>query len=141
VVSRIASVTHSNPGSSQRQRAVLKLAVDENFDNRILRGLLRHLPNLDILRIQDTEIFGADDPVVLEWCSFEGRVLLSQDYKTIPKYAYERVVAGRTFAGLIMVPKNLAFAQCIEEIRILLETLEPAEWLNHIEYLPIVRGS
>jgi hypothetical protein len=33
---------------------VIKLVSDENFDSDILRGLLRRLPKLDVLRVQDT---------------------------------------------------------------------------------------
>ena len=40
----------------------MKFLADENFDNRIVRGLLRRQPDLDILRVQDLEIAGADDP-------------------------------------------------------------------------------
>jgi len=32
---------------------MLRFAVDEDFDNRIIRGLLRLLPTLDIVRVQD----------------------------------------------------------------------------------------
>ena len=32
---------------------MLRLATDEDFNNRILRGLLRRKPNLDIVRVQD----------------------------------------------------------------------------------------
>jgi hypothetical protein len=31
---------------------MLKLAVDENFNGRILRGLRRALPDIDVVRIQ-----------------------------------------------------------------------------------------
>jgi hypothetical protein len=32
---------------------VLGFAADENFNNNIIRGLLRRKPDLDILRVQD----------------------------------------------------------------------------------------
>ena len=31
----------------------MKFAVDEDFNNRILRGVLRRQPRLDIVRVQD----------------------------------------------------------------------------------------
>jgi hypothetical protein len=43
----------------------MKFLADENFDNRIVRGLLRRRPDLDIIRVQDLEIAGADDPTGL----------------------------------------------------------------------------
>jgi hypothetical protein len=35
---------------------MLKLLADENFDNTILRRLLRRQPNIDIIRVQDVDI-------------------------------------------------------------------------------------
>ncbi len=45
---------------------MLKLASDENLNNNIVRGLLRRKSHLDIVRIQDAGLTGADDPTVLE---------------------------------------------------------------------------
>lgn len=44
----------------------MRLLADENFHNDILRGLLRVDPTIDYVRVQDTEIYQAPDPVVLE---------------------------------------------------------------------------
>jgi len=41
-------------------------AADENFNNDIVRGLLRRKPDLNIVRVQDAGLSGADDPTVLE---------------------------------------------------------------------------
>jgi hypothetical protein len=41
---------------------MLMLAVDENFNNNIImRGLLRRNPDLNIVRIQDVGLSGADE--------------------------------------------------------------------------------
>ena len=48
---------------------MLLLASDENFNNDIVRGLLRRNPGLDIARIQDVGLSGADDPTILEWAA------------------------------------------------------------------------
>jgi len=45
----------------------IKLLIDEDFDNDILRGVLRRRPKLDIVRVQDVGLSGADDPAVLDW--------------------------------------------------------------------------
>jgi hypothetical protein len=44
---------------------MLRLAVDENFDYAIVRGLLHRQPDLDIVSVQDAGLRGADDPSVL----------------------------------------------------------------------------
>ena len=55
---------------------MLRFVTDENFNNRILRALLREDPDFDVVRVQDTEVYQADDPIVLEWAAQNGRVLL-----------------------------------------------------------------
>ena len=42
-------------------------AADENFNNDIVRGLLRREKHLDRVRIQDAGLSGATDPELLEW--------------------------------------------------------------------------
>jgi len=52
----------------------VKFLTDEDFDNRILRGLLRRLPDLDIVRVQDTEVANKADPDVLEWADYVNQI-------------------------------------------------------------------
>lgn len=52
---------------------MLRFAADENFNNHIVRGLWRRESRLDIIRIQDVGLSGADDPTVLEWAAHEDR--------------------------------------------------------------------
>jgi predicted nuclease of predicted toxin-antitoxin system len=73
---------------------LLRLAADENLNYDIVRGVLRHDPQIDVVRVQDAGMSGADDPAVLEWAAREGRVLLTHDVATMTRYAYERVRAG-----------------------------------------------
>ena len=51
---------------------VLFLA-DENFNNQIVRGVLRQRPNIDIVHVQDVILSGADDPSVLAWAAQDCR--------------------------------------------------------------------
>ena len=79
---------------------MLQLVADENFSNNIVRGLLRRKVDLDIVRIQDVGLAGADEPTVLAWAAQEDRVLLTHDVSTITNYAYERIEAGQVMPGV-----------------------------------------
>lgn len=79
----------------------MRLLTDENFNGAILRGLIRRLPNLDIVRIQDVGLMYADDPTILEWAANENRLLLTHDVATITMYAYGRVNRGLPMPGVI----------------------------------------
>ncbi|HFD38787.1 MAG TPA: hypothetical protein ENJ31_02895 [Anaerolineae bacterium] len=116
---------------------MLPLAADENFNNDILRGLLRRRPDLDIVRIQDVGLSGADDPTVLDWAAREGRVLLTHDVSTITRYAYERVRAGLPMPGVFEVSRTLSIGRVIEDILLLAEYSLEGEWEGQVRYLPL----
>jgi hypothetical protein len=116
---------------------MLRLAADENFNNDIVRGLLRREPGLDIVRIQDVGLSGADDPTVLEWAAQEGRVLLTHDVTTITRYAYERVRAGQSMPGVFEVSRAVPVGRAIEDILLLAEYSLDGEWEGQVRYLPL----
>jgi predicted nuclease of predicted toxin-antitoxin system len=55
----------------------MHLLTDEDFNGSILRGLLRRLDRLDIVRVQDVGLLHTDDPTILEWAANEQRILLT----------------------------------------------------------------
>jgi hypothetical protein len=115
----------------------MRFATDENFNNDILRGLQRRSPDIDFVRIQDTDIAGADDPLVLEWAANENRILLTHDARTMPKYAYERMAAGLSVPGVFVVNDQTSVGQMIEEILTLNEASDAREWDNRVVFLPL----
>lgn len=116
---------------------MLRLAADENFNNAIVRGLVRRNPTLDLVRIQDVGLSGADDPTVLAWAASEGRVLLTHDVATITHYAYERVAAGLEMPGVFEVGRNVSLAQAIEDLLLIAECSVQGEWEGQVRYLPL----
>jgi predicted nuclease of predicted toxin-antitoxin system len=116
---------------------MLLLVADENFNNGILRGLMRRDPSLDIVRIQDIGFTHAPDPVVLEWAAQENRVLLTHDRNTITKFAYERVAAGKPMPGVIEVDRSVPMSVAIDDILLLAVLSDNGEWEGQIIYLPL----
>lgn len=116
---------------------MLKFAADENFNGKIVRGLLRRNPDLDIVRVQDTEIYQAADAVVLEWTAVEGRILLTHDIRTISRHALERINAGLPMPGVFQAEQSASVGQLIEDILLLAECSLEDEWEGQIQYLPL----
>jgi predicted nuclease of predicted toxin-antitoxin system len=73
---------------------MLRLAADENFNADIVRGLRRRFPDIDLVRVQDAGLSGADDQAVLAWAARERRILLTHDVTTLVAQAFGRVDAG-----------------------------------------------
>lgn len=116
---------------------MIKLLADENLDNTIIRGLLRRNPNIDIVRVQDIDLSGADDPIVLEWAAIQGRVLLTHDVATITRYAYERLANNLTMPGVIEIHVDSSIGRVIEDLFIILECGAPEDLDGQIYYLPL----
>ena len=116
---------------------MIRFAADENFNNDIIRGLLRRNPSIDIVRLQEAGLSGSSDPEVLEWAAGEGRVLLTHDVATMPVHAYNRVRSSLPMAGVVEVAPSLSVGQVIEDIALLAEFSLDGEWENRILYLPL----
>ena len=116
---------------------MLILIADENFNNDIVRGMLRRKPDLDIVRVQDVGLANEDDRVILEWAAKEDRVLVTHDVTTITNFAYERVRAGKPMPGVIEVDDDLPIGQAINDILLVVECSERGEWEGQIIYIPL----
>ena len=116
---------------------MVRLAFDENFNNDVLRGLLRRNPALEVVRVQDAGLRSADDPAVLAWSAAEGCVLASHDVATLTAYAYARVKAGQPMPGLIEAGPGVPIATAIEDLLLIAECGEPGEFEGQVLYLPL----
>ena len=116
---------------------MILFAADENFNNDIIRGLLRRNPSIDIVRLQEAGLSGSSDPEVLEWAASEGRVLLTHDVATMPIHAYNRVRSSSPMAGVVEVAPSLPVGQVIQDLTLIAEFSLDGEWENRVLYLPL----
>lgn len=116
---------------------MIRLLADENFNGRILRGLRRERPDADLLRVQDTPVYQADDPQVLEWAAQENRLLLTHDIETMVGFANDRIAAGLPMSGVIAARDRLPMGQVIEDLLLILDASEMSDWDNKVTFLPL----
>ena len=114
-----------------------RFLADENFNNDILRGVRRRNPTVDIARVQDVGLSGADDPAVLEWAAAHGRVLLTHDVATMTRYAFDRTTAGLPMPGVFAVGRSVPLGVAIDEILLVAECSDDGEWEGQVRYLPL----
>ncbi len=115
----------------------MRFLADENFDNRILKGLRHNLSDFDVLRVQDTEIYQAPDPVVLEWAAKEERILLTRDAETMIGFAYDRVKAGLPMPGITEVSDKLPIGKAIDELMLMIGAGIPADFDQQVRFIPL----
>lgn len=115
---------------------MIRLLADEDFNNDLVRGLLRRVPKTDLVRVQDLGLRGAADDLVLERAASEGRVIVTH-VATLVARAYERVRAGVAMPGVIAVSQKLPASQVIEDLQLVVECSAPEDWSARVTYLPL----
>jgi len=116
---------------------MLRLASDEDFNGRIVRGLRLRQPDLDIVRVQEAGLSGAPDPGVLEWAAIENRLMLTHDASTMTKYAYQRAANNQPMPGIIEAGQDVPIGRAIEDILILANCSFDGEWEGQVIHLPL----
>jgi len=116
---------------------MISFLADEDFDGRIVRGIERRLPNLDIVRIQDVGLRTFADSRVLEFAASEGRILLTHDVTTMRVHATARINAGESMTGVFELSQNLRIGPAIDAIVMIAECSRDNEWNGVIRYLPL----
>jgi hypothetical protein len=116
---------------------VFRFLADENFDNDIVRGLLRRHPDLDLVRVQDVGLAAIDDPTILAWAADDNRILLTHDVATVTHFTYERLTRGEAVPGVIEVGHRVSVGRAIEDLSLIVEGSHPDEWRDRISYLPL----
>ncbi|HKB01180.1 MAG TPA: DUF5615 family PIN-like protein [Gemmataceae bacterium] len=116
---------------------MVSFLADENFNEDVVRGVLRRNAEVDIVRIRDIGLSGAADPEVLERAATDGRVLLTHDVSTMTHYAYDRVARGLPMPGVFEVGRHVPLGTAIDDILIIAECSLANEWEGQVRYLPL----
>ena len=117
---------------------MLRLASDADVHGAIIRGLVRRLPEIDLVRVQDTLPEGTADPAVLDWVAAENRILITNDRNTMVGFAYERVGAGQLVPGIIATTNEQSIGSTIDDILIVAENLSEEEMkVQVVVFLPL----
>ncbi len=89
--------------------------ADADLDRRIPHGLKRVAPAIDIRSASGAGLAGVKDHEVLRVAAESGRVLVSQDRRTIPAH-FAQFAATATSPGVIRLREAISISAAIEEI-------------------------
>jgi hypothetical protein len=116
---------------------MIRFIADEDFNGRIVRGLLLRNKSLDLIRVQDVGLSGASDEKLLEWATDNNRIVPTHDNRTMPRYVADRLNGGLSVLGVLIVDDLAPIGLCIEEILMIDECSTTEEWQNVILYVPM----
>ena len=119
---------------------MLRLASDADVHGEIIRGLRRRLPEIDLVRIQDSLPERTPDPEILAWAAAENRILITNDRNTMIGFAYQRVRAGESLPGLIATTNEQSIGSSIDDILLIAECMPEQEIRDQIIVFLPFRG-
>jgi predicted nuclease of predicted toxin-antitoxin system len=114
----------------------VRFQADADLDGRILRGLRRAAPEIDIRTAADAVLAGLKDPEVLQIAADAGRILVSQDRRIMPAH-FARFSVGFQSPGLILLREATPIATAIEEIVLIWSASEAEEWKGRLVWIPL----
>jgi hypothetical protein len=119
---------------------MLRLATDADVHGDLIRGLRRHWPGIDLVRVQDALPEGTADPGVLAWAAEQGRIVITNDRNTMVGFAYQRVAAGKPQPGLIVTTNSQSIGSAIRDILLLAESMSEARIKGATRGVPALQG-
>ncbi len=78
-----------------------------------------------------------DDPTILAWAANNKRILLTHDRATMPDFVYKRLVTEEPMIGLFVINDRIPIRQAIDELLLLIDYTNQAEWKGIVLYLPL----
>lgn len=116
---------------------MLPLATDEDVHDDIIRGLRRRDPALDIVRVVDVGLGHTPDPLILEWATENGRVLVTGDLNSMVGFAWGRVYSGLPMSGVLALIENVGIGRVIDDILLVAQCYTTDEMIQAVLYIPL----
>ncbi len=113
----------------------LRFYMDVHIRWAVTAGLRRR--GVDALTAQEDGAARFDDSDLLDRATQLDRVLVSQDDDLL-REAARRQANGEHFAGVVYSHQlRITVGQAIRDLELLATVCEPADFGNHVEYLPL----
>jgi predicted nuclease of predicted toxin-antitoxin system len=114
---------------------MMRFAADENFNGRILRGLQARLPDLDIVRVQDTPMYAKPYSELSAWAAEQNLILFTHDAETIPGFVNNRLKQRLPMPGVIVVRETVAMGDILNDLESYIGAGSPSDFENLVMYV------
>jgi len=117
----------------------IRFLFDEDTDPDLIDALWRREPALDALRVDWPEAppAGTLDPELLIATESMGRMLVSNDKKTMPGHLAAHFAAGRHTHGVALLRQGFPWSAYVKHLLTLWSVSEAEEWIDGTIHLPL----
>ena len=114
-----------------------RFLADQDLNEHIISGVLRHEPSIEFLRLRDIGLGRRADADILSHAAAQGLLVVSHDVNTMIDQAFSRLAAGELLSGLFMVRQRSPIAPVIESLVLIWSASEAEEWQGQVVFLPL----
>jgi predicted nuclease of predicted toxin-antitoxin system len=116
---------------------MVRFLADASLHHAIVAGCLRREPTIDFLSAHAAHLEGVSDTEVLAQAARQDRILVTHDFRTMPKHFAEFLTGGGSSPGVFLVKQRTPLAEVIEELVLVWAASEPEDWKNRILEIPL----
>jgi hypothetical protein len=113
-----------------------RFQADNDLKFAIVKAVRRREPSVEFVSAQQSQLDGIDDPEVLERAAADGRVLVSHDRRTMLRHFHDRLKAGKSSPGLLIVAQDAPIADVVEALVILSAVADPEDLRDQAFHVP-----
>ncbi|MGO9256867.1 MAG: DUF5615 family PIN-like protein [Bryobacteraceae bacterium] len=115
---------------------MIRFLADASLKEGIVTGCLLREPTMDFLSANEANLHRVPDPQVLALAAQEDRILVTHDFRTMPRHFGDFLQSRGSSPGVLLVPQYLPIGEAIEELLLIWGASEPEEWRNRIVRIP-----
>ena len=114
----------------------VRFQTDADLKQAIITGAIRRQSKLNFCSANEAKLEGLKDPEVLDIAARHRRILVTHDWKTMPKEFGEFVMTKTSF-GVLIVSQSIPVNEAIDTLILIWETTTAEEWINQIMSIPL----
>ncbi len=121
----------------------VRLLLDENLRGKPIRHAIRQTRArgpivVDAVRVGDPPDLplGSADPDILIWAEGNGRILVSEDARTLRGYLAQHLHAGRNSPGVFIIRSGSTVSSLLQWLVLVVTDDKPDQWRDRLIYIP-----
>lgn len=115
---------------------MIRFLEDADLKEGIVSGCVRREPSMDFLSARRAELDEVPDPEVLMLAARQERILVSHDFKTMPRHFGNFLQARGSSPGFLLVPQYSPIGAVVDELVLIWSATDADEWKDRILRIP-----
>jgi predicted nuclease of predicted toxin-antitoxin system len=116
---------------------MVRFLADASLHHAIVIGCARLEPAIDFISARAAKLDGLSDAEVLAMAAAHGRILVTHDFRTMPRHFADFLATGATSPGVFLVKQRTPLAAVIEDLVLIWTASTPEDWTNRIVTIPL----